>query len=43
MKPLLKKAMQSSAPPNVKYVDRFTAAEREAREAGRELWGGENK
>lgn len=32
-------AQVSTFPPNVKYVDRFTAAQREAREAGRGLWG----
>lgn len=28
-------------PPNVKYADRFLAAQRKAREAGKGLWGGE--
>mgnify|MGYP000892792595 CR=1 FL=1 len=36
-------AKVSTYPPNVKYVDRFTAAEREAREAGRGLWAGQNE
>ncbi len=30
----------STYPPNVKYVDRFLAAQRRAREAGAGLWGG---
>ena len=32
-------AVITTFPPNVKYVDRFLAAQREAREAGRGLWG----
>jgi micrococcal nuclease len=32
-------AQVSTYPPNVKYVDRFLAAEREARRADRGLWG----
>jgi micrococcal nuclease len=31
-------AVSSTFPPDVKHQDRFTAAEREAREAGRGLW-----
>jgi micrococcal nuclease len=30
-----------TVPPNVKYVDRFTSAMRESREAGRGLWSGD--
>ena len=33
-------ALATTYPPNVKYVDRFVAAQRAAREAGRGLWGG---
>ena len=33
-------AVVTTYPPNVKYVDRFVAAQREARAAGRGLWGG---
>lgn len=32
-------AQVSTFPPNVKYVERFLAAQQEAREAGRGLWG----
>jgi micrococcal nuclease len=32
-------AQVATFPPNVKYVDRFLAAQREAREANRGLWG----
>jgi micrococcal nuclease len=32
-------ALVTTYPPDVKYVDRFVAAQREAREAGRGLWG----
>ena len=32
-------AQVATFPPNVKYVDRFLAAQEEAREAGRGLWG----
>lgn len=32
-------ALVTTYPPNVAYVDRFVAAQREAREAGRGLWG----
>jgi micrococcal nuclease len=32
-------ALVTTYPPNVKYVDRFVAAQRDAREAGRGLWG----
>ena len=32
-------ATVTTYPPNVKYVDRFTAAQREAREAGLGVWG----
>lgn len=32
-------ALVTTYPPNVKYVDRFVAAQREAREADRGLWG----
>lgn len=31
-------ALVTTYPPNVRYVDRFVAAQREAREAGRGLW-----
>jgi micrococcal nuclease len=31
-------ALVTTYPPDVKYVDRFVAAQREAREAGRGLW-----
>ena len=33
-------AQVATYPPNVKYVEKFTAAQKEAREAGRGLWGG---
>ena len=33
-------ALVTTYPPNVKYVGRFVAAQRAAREAGRGLWGG---
>ena len=33
-------AQVATYPPNVRYADRFRAAQREAREAGRGLWGG---
>lgn len=36
-------AQVSTFPPNVKYVDRFTKAQEEAREAGRGLWGAEEQ
>lgn len=32
-------AQLATYPPNVKYVERFKAAQKEAREAGRGLWG----
>ena len=32
-------AQVATFPPNVKYVERFEEAQREAREAGRGLWG----
>ena len=32
-------ALVTTYPPNVAYVDRFVTAQREAREAGRGLWG----
>lgn len=32
-------ALVTTYPPDVKYVDRFVAAQRAAREAGRGLWG----
>ena len=32
-------AQVATFPPNVKYVDRFLEAQREAREANRGLWG----
>ena len=32
-------AQVATFPPNVKYVDRFLEAQREAREAGKGLWG----
>jgi micrococcal nuclease len=32
-------AQVSTYPPNVRYVERFLAAQRQAREAGRGLWG----
>lgn len=32
-------ALVTTYPPDVKYVDRFVAAQREARETGRGLWG----
>jgi micrococcal nuclease len=32
-------AVVTTYPPNVRYVERFVAAQREAREAGRGLWG----
>jgi len=34
-------AQVATYPPNVKYVEKFTAAQKEAREAGRGLWGAE--
>lgn len=33
-------ALQLTVPPNVRYADLFTSLAREAREAGRGLWGG---
>ena len=32
-------ALVATFPPNVRYVDRFLAAQRRAREAGLGLWG----
>jgi micrococcal nuclease len=32
-------AVVATFPPNLKYVDRFLAAQREARDSGRGLWG----
>ncbi len=32
-------AVVTTFPPNVRYVDRFVAAQRSAREGGRGLWG----
>jgi len=32
-------ALVTTYPPNVRYVERFVASQREAREAGRGLWG----